>query len=342
MTDTKDTRLRNLIKSGDQCPELVMAEEPPKKFRVTAKEFFFTWSQCPAPRQVAMDLMLSKGDVAWAKVAQEHHQDGNLHLHGVVNYLVKKNFKDCRAFDFEFEGKVYHPNFQAARNMRAVTNYHFKEDDDKLEFGTESFVDTIIGLKRKDAIDYCVKNKVSKQWYDEAMRCKPDLYTINGPQDIHVKARIRHSQLLALEEHEPLKAIVICGMHSLGKTTCAKRLGPYPMLWVRHNDGLKRFIAGFHKSILFDDMKFVHMPREAQLHLVDERDLNELHLRYSTATVPAGVKRIFTCNFEGWPLMEDDEAIKARVTQIKVYGEPDLSDHEIEEEDTAWRTRCAR
>lgn len=64
------------------------------------------------------------------------------------------------------------------------------------------------------------------------------------------------------------------------------------------------------KSVIFDDMSFSHLPRDAQLHIVEQRNSAQLHVRYGVAILPIGCPKIFTCNI--YPFTRDP-AIERRI-----------------------------
>lgn len=112
-----------------------------------------------------------------------------------------------------------------------------------------------------------------------------------------------------------MQCLVLRGPTGCGKTTWAKRNMPIPILFVSHIDTLKKFRTGFHKSIIFDDIDVKHYPRTGQIHLVDFENPRDIHCRHSTAHIPAGIYKCFTCN--EWPLIED-EAINRRIIKRTV------------------------
>lgn len=117
------------------------------------------------------------------------------------------------------------------------------------------------------------------------------------------------------------KSIIITGSSGIGKTTWALTNSPKPCLLVSHMDQLKKFDASKHKSIIFDDMDFKHMPLTAQIHLTDSEQPRAIHVRYGIVTIPSGVTKIFTCNnypFEFHPAIERrTKHIKADTTIIE-------------------------
>lgn len=128
-----------------------------------------------------------------------------------------------------------------------------------------------------------------------------------------------HSPVLRdLQLPEATKSLWIMGPSGIGKTTWAKNTASKPSLFVTHMDDLARFKPAYHKSIIFDDMKFTHYPEECQIHIVDRRDNRSLHMRYRTALVPAGVEKIFLSNY---PIFADTEPINNRLIKVNLYSQ---------------------
>lgn len=118
---------------------------------------------------------------------------------------------------------------------------------------------------------------------------------------VNVKAQVTHS-------------MIVWGEAGVGKTEYAKALlGPNYLL-VRHMDKLGEFKPEFHSGILFDDMNFNHLHREAQIHLVDIDNESQIHIRYTMAMIPAHIKKIFTTNVKDGAIFDiNDPAIRRRI-----------------------------
>lgn len=107
---------------------------------------------------------------------------------------------------------------------------------------------------------------------------------------------------------------IFYGASGLGKTEFAKFLLPRA-LFVTHIDQLTQYDPEVYDGIVFDDMCFLHLPREAQIHLVDQDNDRVLHVRYRTAYIPRNTRKIFTTNIPGGGIfLIADQAIRRRVS----------------------------
>lgn len=95
------------------------------------KNIFLTYPQCPVPPRCLLDFLqdLLKDNLDCACISQELHQDGNTHLHAFVQLkerIVLNKDQFSYFFDLNYDDPCYHPNTQAARNVRNVVNYVVK------------------------------------------------------------------------------------------------------------------------------------------------------------------------------------------------------------------------
>lgn len=108
---------------------------------------------------------------------------------------------------------------------------------------------------------------------------------------------------------------ILLGKAGIGKTEFAKAHFECP-LFVTHMDDLLGFNPSKYDGIIFDDMCFRHMPRTAQIAIVDWDNPRSIHCRYRTANIPKHTRKIFTCNEVPFDL--SDKAISRRVTVTEV------------------------
>lgn len=109
---------------------------------------------------------------------------------------------------------------------------------------------------------------------------------------------------------------VLWGESGIGKTSYARAILPTALV-VSHLDALREYDPQLHGGIIFDDMSFLHMPRTAQIHLLDIDYERQIHCRYSCAVIPANTKKIFTSNVKHI-FLENDAAISRRVRIIEL------------------------
>lgn len=110
------------------------------------------------------------------------------------------------------------------------------------------------------------------------------------------------------------KSLIIWGPPGIGKTELAKALLGENYLFVSHMDQLTQYDKSFHSGILFDDMSFLQIHREAQIAITDWDNERAIHVRYQLALIPAATRKIFTTNIEGGRIFDlDDGAIMRRL-----------------------------
>lgn len=139
------------------------------------------------------------------------------------------------------------------------------------------------------------------------------------PRDYIPTGTIQSPHLQNQRYPEDLTSLWLKGPSGVGKTTWALTYSNKPALFVRHLDTLAEFRNGFHTSIIFDDMSFLHLPRQAQLELVDRYHPQQIHIRYRKVDLPAGIQKIFLSNDRIFDL--SDEAIARRITFINLFVE---------------------
>lgn len=115
--------------------------------------------------------------------------------------------------------------------------------------------------------------------------------------------------------HDWNTSLLLWGESGIGKTCYAKYLLPNS-LFVSHIDQLKSYSSAKYNGIIFDDMSFAHLPREAQIHLLDIDNERTIHVRYGHALIPANTKKLFLSNYNN--IFLDDPAINRRLTKINL------------------------
>lgn len=122
----------------------------------------------------------------------------------------------------------------------------------------------------------------------------------------------------------PTKTLLIWGNSNTGKTQFALAHFKNPLV-ITHMDTLKRFNIVENDAIIFDDMSFQHLHPEAVIHILDREVDRDIHIRYGTARIPAGVIKVITHNKKSIFYKEDidevqKEAIDRRIDYYHVVG----------------------
>jgi len=243
-------------------------------------------------------------------VAEEKHQDGSTHYHAYVGYAKKTDIKNSRYFDFN----GCHPNVQLCKKVQAWKTY-VRKDGNFLENETaKSIFAECHSMDLQSWIEYCVKEKIQHAYCDQIWKMchQPRENTITERPD-----KVYQTQALKDFSYENwnTKSLIIYGESGVGKTNWAKWHMELPSLFVSHMDVLRDFDPCYHKSIIFDDVSFLHMPRETQIHIVDTFDPRAIHCRYKTANIPAKTPKVFTANKR---IVMNDPAINRRIHVVKV------------------------
>jgi len=249
-------------------------------------------------------------NVDYVLVSQEAHQDGNTHYHSYVRFSKKPDIRSSRFFDFH----GCHPNIQATKKVQAWKTY-VKKDGDWLEHPAhQTIFDACKAFQLQEWIEHCINQKIGYPYMEKIwdMCHSPRLNTISERPE-------GNYQCESLKEYSfegwNTKSLVIYGESGCGKTNWAKWHMDLPSLFVSHLDVLREFDAGFHKSIIFDDVSLLHMPRESQIHIVDTFDPRAIHCRYRVANIPAGIPKVFSANRR---ILLNDPAINRRIHVVKV------------------------
>jgi len=137
-------------------------------------------------------------------------------------------------------------------------------------------------------------------------------------ESYQVIGTITSPTLQELQLPTDMTSLWVKGPSGIGKTTWALTVSPKPSLFVRHLDTLREFRNGYHKSIIFDDMSFSHLPRTGQIELVDRFHPQQIHVRYAVVNLPPNIPKIFLSNDS---IFTYDQAIFRRITLVNTEFE---------------------
>nr|UYS88285.1 Replication associated protein [Tomato yellow leaf curl virus] len=109
------------------------------KFRINSKNYFLTYPNCSLSKEEALSQLKNletPTNKKYIKVCREFHENGEPHLHVLIQFEGKFNCKNQRLFDLVSPTRSahFHPNIQAAKSSSDVKSY-IDKDGDTLEWG---------------------------------------------------------------------------------------------------------------------------------------------------------------------------------------------------------------
>jgi len=296
-------------------------------YRLNTSSLYLTYPKCSLPKEeVLAQLTDLCPEISEYMVAEERHQDGDLHIHAYLLLKKKINIRDPNFLDLTgpFDEK-YHGNYQSAKARKRVLKYIMKDGD---------FLTNITDLPDTSsskegwnkAIDLALEGKTAEA-IAQVRETDPRAYIVNHSQITNCLRTLKPQSnkcSMTLEEFKGLpewtkgeKTLIIWGESGIGKTSLAKLLLPKG-LFVSHMDNLKKYNEKY-EGIIFDDMSFLHLPRESQIHLVDSYDERQIHCRHTIAVIPAFTPKIITTNLTPARILAtSDPAIARRIESFEL------------------------
>ncbi|AGA80992.1 replication-associated protein [Tomato yellow mottle virus] len=112
---------------------------PPKKFRLSAKNIFLTYPRCSLTKEEALFQLQNislPSNKLFIRVARELHEDGEPHLHVLIQLEGKVQIYNQKLFDLSSTSRsaYFHPNIQGAKSSSDVKSY-MEKDGEFLDFG---------------------------------------------------------------------------------------------------------------------------------------------------------------------------------------------------------------
>lgn len=149
-TTTTTTTQQESTTPLDTLIEVSTNERKRKRFRLQAKNLFFTYPQCNVNKEDALEKFKKYygEDLVWIVVAHEFHEDGGDHLHVAISLKEKKTQSSLKKLDKILN---FHGNYQAMKNMLNVLKYVIKDGEYISEgIDVEKFIK--LRLKKKSTV----------------------------------------------------------------------------------------------------------------------------------------------------------------------------------------------
>jgi len=307
--------------------------------RLTGKGFFLTYSQSQLTRDAVTKRLGRERGVKRAIAGLEHHEDGNLHWHVLVEYERPKDVRSPLYFDIGRE----HPNVKLWTRSGGSTyeqwflnhwKYCKKEDPTPYIIGSEPASDR---KRKRDDVFTEAFHLARTQSVNAGMQFLEE----NCPYELGTKYDSIYRTLIAIRNqatghqeparalseftHVPLlvdtwKVLYVNGPTGCGKTAWARALLPEATV-VRHCDQLRT--VDFSKGVIFDDFDIGHWPPTSAIHLLDWEEPSGINVKHAHVMVPAHTRKIFTHNvsFDRWVSKDaTDEQVSAMRRRVHVVN----------------------
>lgn len=310
--------------------------------RLRATSFFLTYSQSSLAREPLSRFIAAQQRLKRAILGQEHHLDGNLHWHVLVEYEANK---EVRTSYFDLGGE--HPNIKVWKRSEGSTyeqwfvnhwKYCKKEDPTPFIVGEEPSQKESRKRKRDE-----VFSEAMDMARHESVKAAMDFLEANCPYDLVTKYDQIYRTLVAVRNSFhgtqtparsvsdfPLAPEIVDNWHCLyvngptgtGKTAWARALLPEATV-VRHRDQLRD--CDFSKGVIFDDFDVGHWPPTAVIHLLDWDEPSGIDVKHAHVVIPAKTRKIFTHNqeFSRWVSKDASEeqvsACRRRVHVVNIH-----------------------
>ncbi|CAI26273.1 replication-associated protein [Tomato leaf curl Madagascar virus-Androy [Madagascar:Toliary:2001]] len=109
------------------------------RFSVKAKNYFLTYPNCSLSKEEALaqlQALQTPTNKLFIKICRELHENGEPHLHALIQFEGKYNCTNQRFFDLVSATRSahFHPNIQGAKSSSDVKSY-IDKDGDTIEWG---------------------------------------------------------------------------------------------------------------------------------------------------------------------------------------------------------------
>nr|ABK41595.1 C1 [Tomato yellow leaf curl virus - Mild]WEF49429.1 C1 [Tomato yellow leaf curl virus]WEF49435.1 C1 [Tomato yellow leaf curl virus] len=107
---------------------------PPKRFQINCKNYFLTYPHCSLTKEEALSQLKNletPTNKKYIKVCRELHENGEPHLHVLIQFEGKFKCQNQRFFDLVSPSRAahFHPNIQGAKSSSDVKSYVGKDGD---------------------------------------------------------------------------------------------------------------------------------------------------------------------------------------------------------------------
>nr|QBO66516.1 replication associated protein [Papaya leaf crumple virus] len=302
---------------------------PPKRFQIYAKNFFLTYPNCSLTKEGALTQLQNLQtpvNKKYIKICRELHENGEPHLHVLIQFEGKYKCQNHRFFDLvpPTRSAHFHPNIQGAKSSSDVKAY-MEKDGDTLDWG-EFQIDGRSARGGQQSANDAYAKAINTGIKSESLRVIREL----APKDYVLKFHILNANLdrifappmevyaspfisssfdqvpEAIEEWASgnvmcpaarplrLKNIVIEGDSGTGKTMWARSLGTHNYL-CGHLDLSPKIYSNDAWYNVFDEVNPHYLNHFKEI-MGTQRDWQSNTKYGKPVQIKGGIPTIFLCN----------------------------------------------
>lgn len=247
-------------------------------------------------------------------VSVETSDDGYVHYHITIQCYKSTKQSTVRKWFPKFNTKACHPK----GGDDSAWNYTMKDGNYAVKEKAQGQRTDLLEMKAlidKGASDKELWNK----YFTRMTQYHRSMKTYRELMDIQVEDKdpeVDIERFVHPNIDDWSLPIVIVGKSLSGKTSYALAQFQNPCMISNIEDLREKYDPDEHDGLVFDDMKFTDgenkLSRAAQIHLLDIKWSRSIRMRNTNWVRPKGVKMIFTCNEEDWPIFATDMALTRR------------------------------
>ncbi|AEA76834.1 Rep [Chilli leaf curl virus-India [India/Pataudi/2007]] len=302
---------------------------PPKRFQIYAKNYFLTYPQCSLTKEEALSQLQNLStptNKLFIRVSRELHENGEPHLHVLIQFEGKFKCQNNRFFDLVSPTRPahFHPNIQGAKSSSDVKAY-VEKNGDFIDFGVfqvdgrsarggqqsanDAYAEAINSGSKAAALNI-LREKAPKDFVLQFHNLSTNLDRIfTPPLEVYVSPFCSSSFDQVPEELEewvaenvlgaaarPLRpiSIVIEGDSRTGKTMWARSLGPHNYL-CGHLDLSPKVYSNDAWYNVIDDVD-PHYLKHFKEFMGAQRDWQSNTKYGKPVQIKGGIPAIFLCN----------------------------------------------
>ncbi|ADZ96685.1 C1 [Sweet potato leaf curl Sao Paulo virus] len=332
------------------------------RFNIKAKNYFLTYPQCSLSKEETLQQLLqlqTPTNKKYIKICRELHEDGQPHLHVLLQFEGNYQCTNQRFFDLVSPTRSahFHPNIQRAKSSSDVKSYVDK-DGDTLEWG-EFQVDgrsarggqqtandaaaEALNAGNKEAALQIIREKLPEKFIfqyhnlvsnlDRIFSPPPSVYSspfssssFNNVPDIISDWAAENVMDSAARPDRPI-SIVIEGPSRIGKTVWARSLGPHNYL-CGHLDLSPKVYSNSAWYNVIDDVNPQYLKHFKEF-MGAQKDWQSNCKYGKPVQIKGGIPTIFLCNpgegssFKFWLDKPEQEALKIWAVKNAVFCDVD-------------------